>query len=215
MSASRRTPSGSRGARSRRPPRRASRAPAFLVLLLLVAAGVAAVRFLPRRSLILWRWPSVGPDRVTTTAPRQSAPSRGAAARLHFLRIVDGKERMVPVTRRVPAAAPATAALEELIAGEVPAGCARPLPAGVSLRGVTVADGIATADFSRELVSGFRGGSDSEGVTVYAIVNTLTSLPGVKKAQLLVEGEKVDTIGGHLDVSGPLSADRELVVPGG
>jgi germination protein M len=198
----------------RRTGSRASRAPGLLVLLLVVAGGVAAVRFLPRRALILWRWPSVGPDHVATTPPRRGAPPASAVARVHFLRVVDGKERMVPVTRQVPATAPATAALEELIAGEVPKGCARPVPAGVSLRGVTVTNGIATADFSRELISGFRGGSDSEGVTVYAIVNTLTSISGVQKVQLLVEGEKVDTIGGHLDVSGPLSADRELVVPG-
>jgi germination protein M len=205
------TPSGPGRARARRP---ASRLPALLVLLLLVAAGLAALRFLPRRSLILWRWPSVGPDHVTTTAARRSPPPARVAARVYFLRIVDGKERMVPVTRQVPAAAPAAAALEELLAGKVPDGCARPLPPGVSLRRVAVAGGVATADFSRELVSGFRGGSDSEGVTVYAIVNTLTSLPGVKKVQLLVEGERVDTVGGHLDVSGPLTADRELVVSG-
>ncbi len=201
---------------------RPSHAPTLLVLLLLAGAGVAATRFLPRQQLTLWRWSSLGPDRVSASAAppavyRAASPTPAVAevdARIYFLRIVDGKERMVPVARQVSGTAPAKAALKELMAGEVPEGCARPLPAGVSLRRVTVADGIATVDFSRELVSGFRGGSDSEGVIVYAIVNTLTSLPGVEKAQLLVEGERVDTIGGHLDVSAPLSADRELVVSG-
>jgi spore germination protein GerM len=77
---------------------------------------------------------------------------------------------------------------------------------------VSVADGIATVDFSPELVSEFRGGSDNEGVTVYAIVNTLASLPTVDKVHILVEGRAVNTVGGHLDVSQPLNFDDELVV---
>ncbi len=87
----------------------------------------------------------------------------------------------------------------------------RPLPEGARLLGVKTEDGIATADFSEELVSRFPGGSSNEAATVYSIVNTLTSLPGVEKVQILVEGEVVETIGGHLDVSSPLAFDGELL----
>jgi spore germination protein GerM len=125
---------------------------------------------------------------------------------------VNGKERLYPVSRGVSAESPARAALEELISGELPAGCTRPLPAGTTLRGIRADNGLVTADFSPELASNFQGGSDNEGVAVYAIVNTLTSLPGVKQVQILVDGKPIDSIGGHLDVSGPLGADGELVV---
>ena len=79
--------------------------------------------------------------------------------------------------------------------------------------GVSVADGIATADFSEELSSGFHGGSDNEGVLVYSIVNTLASLPTIEKVQLLIEGESVEEIGGHYYLAKPFTFDDELVVP--
>jgi spore germination protein GerM len=126
--------------------------------------------------------------------------------------VSDGKERLVAVERQVSAAAPVRAALEELLTGKLSPGCDRPLPPNVALRGAKVAQGVATVDFSKELTANFRGGSDSEGVAVYAIVNTLTSLPGVRAVQILVEGQRVDSIGGHVDVSGPLGFDGELVV---
>jgi spore germination protein GerM len=135
-------------------------------------------------------------------------------ATLYFARVVDGKQRLVAVRRELPPGlGVARASLQQLIEGEVPAGCERPLPPGTKLRGITVADGLATADLSRELLTGFRGGSDNEGVTVYAIVDTLTSLPTVERVRILAEGKPVSTIGGHLDISAPLKYDGELVAP--
>jgi spore germination protein GerM len=125
--------------------------------------------------------------------------------------VIGGKERLVAVEAPVPAHSPARGALETLLSAP-PSGYLAPLPSGVTLHSVKVAGGVATADFSRELVSGFRGGSDNEGIAVYSIVNTLCSLPGVERAQILVDGHRVDSLGGHLDTSGPLAANRELVV---
>lgn len=148
-----------------------------------------------------------GPSRRNGRPPR-------TAAKLYFARIIGGQIRLVGVRRELQGGPHlAEAALEELISGTVPTGCLRPLPSGARLRSVRVRSGLATADFSRELVSGFKGGSDNEGVTVYAVVNTLASLPEVKRVQILVEGGRIDSIGGHLDTSGPLAPDDELVIP--
>jgi spore germination protein GerM len=200
---------------SRKRKRRQSRGPAaaVLVLVALVGIGIAFSRLYPgfrRASRTTARHP------VTVSTPasphrQTSAGTRTITGRIYFARVVNGRERMVPVDRELPAEAPAKPALEELISGELPEGCSRPLPKGTQLRSVSVTDGIATADFSGELVSNFEGGSDNEGVAVYSIVNTLASLPGVKQVQILVDGKSIDSIGGHLDVSGPLSADSELV----
>jgi len=196
-------------------PRRPSHATAVVIVLLFAATGLV----LAARAGILLSRPGRGQPSylgVSVRAPQHRAPASRPPllpAQVYFLRVVDGRERMAAVTREVPSASPAEGALHELLAGQVPEGCARPLPAGVSLREVRTADGVATADFSKELVSSFRGGSDNEGVAVYAVVNTLASLPAVRTVRILVEGEAVDTLGGHLDISGPLVADDELVVP--
>jgi len=199
--------------RKRRKPRRTGLA--VIVLIALVGAGFLAWRISPRYRQL---WPRAQPRPVRTPAaggPSARPAERPSAieVRLYFGRIVNGQERLVPITRRVPAAAPARAALEELIDGALPEGCQRPLPAGAAVRGLRIDGDVAVADFSRELLTDFHGGSDNEGVTIYAIVNTLASLPGVSRAQILVEGERVDTLGGHLDIRYPLSPNDELVVP--
>ena len=50
-----------------------------------------------------------------------------------------------------------------------------------------------------------------EILTVGAIVNTLTEFPDVEKVQILVEGKKVSTLFGHLDVSDPLSRSPGII----
>ena len=192
---------------------------AVVVLLLIVAALSAALwRIYPEYQRLKQRraWPTshpaargVGQER----APTQQGQPTSATATLHFARVVEGKLRLVAVPRELPPGlGVARASLEQLIEGDIPSGCERPLPLGTKLRGVTVADGLATVDFSRELLTKFRGGSDNEGVTVYAIVDTLTSLPTIESVRILVEGKPASTIGGHLDLSAPLKFDGELVM---
>jgi germination protein M len=194
--------------------RKGSRAPRIAIVVLaavVVVLGAVLVRIYPDYQRL--RAGQVNSGRASQESPSAEEP-HPIVARLYFARIVEGKQRMVAISRELPAGlGPARAALAELIRGEVPRGCERPLPLGTTVRSIRVADGVAIVDFSEELITGFRGGSDNEGVTVYSIVNTLTSLPGVKKVRLLVGGEKVNTVGGHLDVSVPLAYERELVVP--
>lgn len=66
--------------------------------------------------------------------------------------------------------------------------------------------GIATIDFSQHINA--VHGSMGESLAVYAVVNTLTELPGIERVQFLVEGEKVEQIGGHIYMYDPL--EREL-----
>jgi germination protein M len=194
--------------------RRASRVSCVVILLLTGAVLVLGA--------VLWRiYPEYQRLRREQSAAPTPPPSpaaqphpRPVVARLYFARITEGQQRLVAISRELPnGLTPARAAVEELLRGEVPRGCDRPLPQGTALRGIHIADGVATVDFSRQLDEEFRGGSDNEGVTVYAVVNTLDSLPGIDKVRILVEGKAIDTIGGHLDISGPLAFDGELVVP--
>ncbi|OQB48772.1 MAG: Sporulation and spore germination [Firmicutes bacterium ADurb.Bin153] len=84
------------------------------------------------------------------------------------------------------------------------------VPEGVEVLGVSVKGGIAYADFSEEILgAGF--GSEGELAMVSCIVNTLTSLPGIDKVQILVEGKKVESLGGHVLVEMPLSRMDDLM----
>lgn len=197
--------------------KRKPRAPWIMSIVLaavLVAAGAFLYRIYPEYQRLRRAQEAREREAAQTAAESTGRPvPKPVVAQLYFARLVEGKQRMVAVTRELPSGLPpAEAALQELIRGEVPRGCDRPLPRGTELRGVRVSEGVATADFSEALRSGFPGGSDTEGVTIYAIVNTLTALTGIDKAQLLIEGQRVNEIGGHLYVGEPLVYDGELVV---
>ena len=90
------------------------------------------------------------------------------------------------------------------------------VPKGTKLRAFYVTErGDAFVDLSGDVVSAHPGGSLTELLTVYAIVNAVTSnLPAVQRVQLLVEGKEVDTIAGHVDVRRPLERDTTLVRDG-
>jgi len=65
--------------------------------------------------------------------------------------------------------------------------------------------GTLYLDWSRALTQGFRGGSARERSLIASIVRTAgDNLPGVERVMILVEGEPVETIGGHFDVLSPL-----------
>ena len=75
---------------------------------------------------------------------------------------------------------------------------------------------IATINLSREFTDNFSGGSDQEALTVNSIVHTLVSNSGgkVNSVRILVEGETVETLGGHFELTDPVKADSTLLRPG-
>ncbi|MBV9850166.1 MAG: GerMN domain-containing protein [Armatimonadetes bacterium] len=98
---------------------------------------------------------------------------------------------------------PAQEAISSLISAP-----SSPLPPGTKLRSVTISDGLATVDFSRALKDNFRGGDTQEAQTVNAILRTLGQFPTVSKVQILVEGQRVDSLGGLIVISDPLPVVR-------
>ena len=95
-------------------------------------------------------------------------------------------------------------AMETLIAGPKDKKLWPVLPAATKVKSVIVADKIAQVDFSADLVAQKGGGSAREILAVSAIVYTLTEFPEVERVQILIEGKKVATLYGHMDLSEPL-----------
>lgn len=83
-------------------------------------------------------------------------------------------------------------------------------PADTKVLGLNIKDGIAAADFSKEIKK-IGGGSYRELMLTGAIVNTLTEFPEIKKVQILVEGKKIVSLNGHMDLTDPLARDISLL----
>ena len=89
----------------------------------------------------------------------------------------------------------------------------RTTPSSTVLRSVSItSDGLAHADFSAQLASEHPGGSSSELLSVYSIVNTLVfNIDDIKKVQILIEGQTIDTIAGHMDCRQPFAPDIKII----
>ena len=87
------------------------------------------------------------------------------------------------------------------------------IPPGTRLRGFYLTDdGDAFVDLSREAIAAHPGGSFLELLTVQALVQAVTSsLPSARRVQILIEGEEVDTLAGHVDLRRPIAPDPSVV----
>lgn len=85
------------------------------------------------------------------------------------------------------------------------------VPIGTKVRSLKIdKDGTAYADFSKELAKKGQG-SYGELMLCYAITNTLTEFPEIKRVQILIEGKKVITLSGHMDIEDPLTRNTTLL----
>lgn len=85
------------------------------------------------------------------------------------------------------------------------------LPGQARLLDINIRDGLCTVNFSHHLQSNHSGGSSSENLTIYSIVNTLTQFSTINQVLILIEGTTVQSLAGHLDISVPLARDGDLI----
>lgn len=81
---------------------------------------------------------------------------------------------------------------------------------------VTIKNGVATVDLSKEFVDKHPGGKKSEQLTLYSIVNTLTELKDITSVQFKIDGKVKKEFKGsyQLDIALPRSAYLNTALPG-
>lgn len=142
------------------------------------------------------------------------SPGRRIKASLFY--VADDGLRLTRVEREVAFGEGTVEQARQIIEAQI-APVAEPLvsaiPPQTKLRALFVTPGgEAFADFSRDLVSGHAGGSTSELLTVYSIVDALgANLPAIHSVQILVEGKQVETLAGHIDLRRPLEKNLAWV----
>jgi germination protein M len=88
-------------------------------------------------------------------------------------------------------------------------GYGRVLPATTSVRAVFIAsDGTVFLDLSSEMLGDFEPGIQTETLAIYSIVNSITiNIPSVKRVQFLIQGQQVETLDGHADLTAAFAPD--------
>lgn len=173
---------------------------AFLFLTGLIVLGVFGPRWQEGIDLIL-QPPTPGPaadDEVTVTL---------------FFSDTDA-QCLWAETRAVPADNVALRVLEALAEGPLTDELVRTIPSGARVRSVTIENGLAVVDYSAELRTNHPGGSAGELMTAYSIVGSLAALDDVDAVQIMLEGEVIDSLVGHLIFSEPMTVSSDALQTG-
>ncbi len=87
----------------------------------------------------------------------------------------------------------AASVMEELLKGPRGAGLSSVMPAGTRLLSINVENGLCTVNLSSEFLENRPDNESAEALTIYSIVNSLTTLTKISKVQFLINDERVDT----------------------
>jgi hypothetical protein len=198
------------------PPRPPSRARLWLALAGCVVVLVLATWFVGSR---LSRWLNSTPSGGAPTAATggATADARRIQATLFYVS-ADGAG-LVPVTRDVVFGATPAEQARRIVEAQVappPNERVSAIPRDTTVRALFLTDGHqAYVDLGGAIASGQTGGSLDEALTVYAIVNALTTnLPDITGVQILVEGKEVDSLAGHIDLREPLGKATNWIQKG-
>ncbi|TCP54751.1 germination protein M [Tumebacillus sp. BK434] len=77
------------------------------------------------------------------------------------------------------------------------------LPEGTKIRGISINEGVANVDFTKE-VNELKSGADEQAM-VDAVVWSLTGLENINKVQFMIEGHVVNTMKNGTPVGDPIS----------
>ena len=118
---------------------------------------------------------------------------------------------VVPVTRMVYSNADVNTAVLELAKGpSAQSPLESALPAGCGLIDVQLVDGVAKVNFTKEFANLVET-SDGGRLALKALVLTCTKFDGVKRVEILVEGEPYDPGQGTLSVPSFANVADEIV----
>jgi spore germination protein GerM len=180
--------------------------------IIVAAGGVLAL------VAVVWGINAFGskPAPTTPTATPTATPVETAHITATLFYASSDGQSLVGVKRDVPLASGVVEQGRQILLSELqaaPQPYIKVIPEGTALRAFYVTDrGDAFVDLSPEASRAHPGGSLNELMTVYALVNAVTTnLPAVQRVQILIDGKEVDALAGHVDIRRPLTRDMSLV----
>ena len=142
---------------------------------------------------------------LVQTVPMNPSDPR-VKAKLFWLSDSDSSA-LAPVTVELPLSSDpvlrSKQVLNTLLAGPVDVELRTLPPDAVLLAFYILPDGTAIADFSEALATSIPSGITSEQLAVDSMARTLeANVPEVKRLKILIHGQEVETLAGHVDLTG-------------
>ena len=177
----------------------------LLILLICLGAGGFYLRSLSRRVFLE---PTPRAEEAARAQLNQIAlqANNGTTqlATLYFPALNEGK--LIPESRSLTWAQADSDRVRQVVLALAEGshrGYGRVLPPSTTVRAVFLAaDGTAYIDLSNDFLSDFEPGIQNETLAIYSIVNSLTiNIPAVKQVHFLLQGQEVETLDGHADLT--------------
>jgi spore germination protein GerM len=103
--------------------------------------------------------------------------------------------------------------INTLLAGPVDPEARTLPPDAALLEFYILPDGTAVADFSEAMATSIPSGIQSEQAAIDSIARTLEAdVPEVMRLKILIHGQEVDTLAGHVDLTLPFRVNTKVVV---
>lgn len=127
---------------------------------------------------------------------------------LYFMEVTETAFKLASETRHFDSSQPdLMSVMEAWLEGPQSKELSRVVPEDVRLRGGFIRDSVAHLDFSSEITQAPMGG-ELESVLVQAIAKTAAQVKGVDSVQIMVEGEIVESLAGHILINEPIKPGR-------
>jgi spore germination protein GerM len=144
--------------------------------------------------------------RELTQALTGNANGPRVKAKLFWAKTPD-ESKLMPVTVELPLSDDpvlrSKQVLNTLLAGPVDTDLRTLPPDAALLEFYLLPDGTGIADFSEALGTSIPSGIESEQLAIDSLTRTLeANVPQVQRLRILIHGQEVDTLAGHLDLTG-------------
>lgn len=174
-----------------------------LIILGVLIFVIVIVLLISQREKVFYRIPFFAPEENVKLVRLYFASPDADYLKVEARRILR-EERMTDEAK---------ALVEELIRG--PQGNLDPtLPPETQLRELYIVpeEKCVYLDFNQAFRANHPGGSAGELLTIYSLVNTLIdNLEGIERVQILVGGETIETLAGHIDITNSLLQNNAMV----
>lgn len=179
---------------------------ALAILIVAVLAGLISLRGLHRKIARLSESPTTEEQarRDLLAPPISTASDVATTAKIFW---AAGPDRLAPVDVQMALSADPTQRAKQVLhalIADPPTEAQRTLPADATLLAFYILpDGTGIADFSDALETETPSGISSEELAVNSIARTLeNNVPALRRLKILIHGEEVDTLAGHVDLTG-------------
>jgi spore germination protein GerM len=190
----------------------------WVALLVVFAGGVFYLRSLAKR--VFFEPPSRSDESAKTRLNEAVLQSGSGPKELAVLYFPSLSARMLVAESRPIKWAPAEADRVRQVLLALAEGPSQhlghPLAAATTVRAVFLTmEGTAYVDLSSDLLSSVYPGIEAESLAVYSIVNSIAAnIPSVKRVKILIQGQEVETLEGHADLTEAVAPDPSLVKSG-